>query len=174
MGFSGLILVTVVAFPSYADVWGPAVAVLAALTMTVGNVAALRQRADRDRSAVRLLAWSSVAQAGYLLVPIAAAAYSSDEQIGSTVAYALMYAVVNLGAFAVAALVSRTHPGNRVDDYRGLYATRPSPPSRSASSCSAWPDCRPASSGSSRRSPSSRRPSTRVSAGSPSSWPSTS
>ncbi|WP_439082430.1 NADH-quinone oxidoreductase subunit N [Streptomyces sp. WL006] len=125
VGFSGLILVTVVAFPSYADVWGPALAVLAALTMTVGNVAAVRQRADRARSAVRLLAWSSVAQAGYLLVPIAAAAYSSDEQIGSTVAYALMYAVVNLGAFAVAALVSRTHPGNRLTDYRGLYATRP-------------------------------------------------
>ncbi|MFJ2009876.1 NADH-quinone oxidoreductase subunit N [Streptomyces globisporus] len=125
VGFSGLILVTVIAFPSYADVWGPALAVLAALTMTVGNVAALRQNATRARSAVRLLAWSSVAQAGYLLVPIAAAAYSSDEQIGSTVAYALMYAVVNLGAFAVAALVARTHPGNRLSDYRGLYATRP-------------------------------------------------
>ncbi|MFC9246690.1 NADH-quinone oxidoreductase subunit N [Streptomyces sp. NPDC057136] len=125
VGFSGLILVTVIAFPSYADVWGPAVAVLAALTMTIGNVAALRQSATRARSAVRLLAWSSVAQAGYLLVPIAAAAYSSDEQIGSTVAYALMYAVVNLGAFAVAALVARTHPGNRISDYRGLYATRP-------------------------------------------------
>ena len=125
VGFSGLILVTVIAFPSYADVWGPAVAVLAALTMTIGNVAALRQSATRARSAVRLLAWSSVAQAGYLLVPIAAAAYSSDEQIGSTVAYALMYAVVNLGAFAVAAVVARTHPGNRISDYRGLYATRP-------------------------------------------------
>lgn len=36
-----------------------------------------------------------------------------------------MYAVVNLGAFAVAALVARTRPGNRLDDYRGLYATRP-------------------------------------------------
>lgn len=125
VGFSGLILVTVIAFPSYADVWGPALAVLAALTMTIGNVAALRQNADRARSAVRLLAWSSVAQAGYLLVPIAAAAYSSDDQIGSTVAYALMYAVVNLGAFAVAAVVARTHPGNRLSDYRGLYATRP-------------------------------------------------
>ncbi|MGW8884789.1 NADH-quinone oxidoreductase subunit N [Streptomyces sp. NPDC055749] len=125
VGFSGLILVTVIAFPSYADVWGPAVAVLAALTMTIGNVAAIRQSATRARSAVRLLAWSSVAQAGYLLVPIAAAAYSSDEQIGSTVAYALMYAVVNLGAFAVAALVARTHPGNRISDYRGLYASRP-------------------------------------------------
>ena len=74
VGFSGLILVTVVAFPSYADVWGPALAVLAALTMTVGNVGALRQRATRAYSAVRLLAWSSVGQAGYLLVPIAAAA----------------------------------------------------------------------------------------------------
>ncbi|MET9721989.1 NADH-quinone oxidoreductase subunit N [Streptomyces zaomyceticus] len=125
VGFTGLILVTVVAFPSYADVWGPALAVLAALTMTAGNVAALRQVSTRAWSAVRLLAWSSVAQAGYLLVPIAAAAYSSDDQIGATVAYALMYAVVNLGAFAVVALVARRHPGNRVEDYRGLYAASP-------------------------------------------------
>lgn len=145
VGFSGLILVAVVAFPSYGDVWGPVLAVLAALTMTVGNAGALRQSATRARSAVRLLAWSSVAQAGYLLVPIAAAAYGAGagagtgaveaagagagglggERIGSTVAYALMYAVVNLGAFAVAALVARTKPLNRLSDYRGLYARRP-------------------------------------------------
>ncbi|MEV0774838.1 NADH-quinone oxidoreductase subunit N [Streptomyces sp. NPDC050428] len=125
VGFSGLILVTVIAFPSHSDVWGPAVAVLAALTMTVGNVAALRQSATRAWSAVRLLAWSSVAQAGYLLVPIAAAAYAGTDQIGSTVAYALMYAVVNLGAFAVAALVARTKPLNRLSDYRGLASERP-------------------------------------------------
>ncbi|MGW0652745.1 NADH-quinone oxidoreductase subunit N [Streptomyces sp. 2-1] len=127
VGFSGLILVTVIALPSYADVWGPALAALAALTMTVGNVGALRQRSTRAYSAVRLLAWSSVGQAGYLLVPIAAAAYSEDAEkaIGSTVAYALMYAAVNLGAFAVAALVARTKPLNRVSDYRGLYASRP-------------------------------------------------
>lgn len=61
-GFSGLILVTVIAFRPFAEVWGAAVAVLAALTMTAGNAAALRQRADHPRSAVRLLAWSSVAQ----------------------------------------------------------------------------------------------------------------
>ncbi|MEU0675976.1 NADH-quinone oxidoreductase subunit N [Streptomyces sp. NPDC006172] len=127
VGFSGLILVTVVAFPSYADVWGPALAALAALTMTVGNVGALRQQATRAYSAVRLLAWSSVGQAGYLLVPIAAAAYSDDPQhpIGSTVAYALTYAAVNLGAFAVAALVGRTRPQNRLADYRGLHAKNP-------------------------------------------------
>ncbi|MGY0059484.1 NADH-quinone oxidoreductase subunit N [Streptomyces sp. LZ34] len=130
VGFSGLILVTVLAFPAYADVWGPAVALLAALTMTAGNVAALRQRPERAHSAVRLLAWSSVGQAGYLLVPIAAAGYADSSgdaahAVGSTVAYALMYAAVNLGAFAVAALVSRTHPTGRLSDYRGLYASRP-------------------------------------------------
>jgi NADH-quinone oxidoreductase subunit N len=127
VGFSGLILITVVALPSYADVWGPALAALAALTMTVGNVGALRQQATRAYSAVRLLAWSSVGQAGYLLVPIAAAAYSGDAEksIGSTVAYALMYGAVNLGAFAVAALVGRTKSLNRLADYRGLYASSP-------------------------------------------------
>ncbi|MGW7020838.1 NADH-quinone oxidoreductase subunit N [Streptomyces decoyicus] len=127
VGFSGLILVTVQGFPTYANVWGPALAVLAALTMTVGNVAALRQDPRRAHSAVRLLAWSSVGQAGYLLVPIAAAGFTDDpaHAIGSTVAYALMYAAVNLGAFAVAALVARTRPANRITDYRGLYHQRP-------------------------------------------------
>ncbi|MBH1935098.1 NADH-quinone oxidoreductase subunit N [Streptomyces sp. AV19] len=127
VGFTGIALVTVVAFPSYANVWGPALAVLAAVTMTAGNVAALRQRPDRRHGAVRLLAWSSVGQAGYLLVPLAAAGYAREpgRAIGSTVAYALMYAAVNLGAFAVAALVARTNPAQRLADYRGLYARRP-------------------------------------------------
>ncbi|MCC3652344.1 NADH-quinone oxidoreductase subunit N [Streptomyces sp. S07_1.15] len=126
-GFSGLILVAVLAFPSHAEVWGPVVAVLAALTMTAGNAAALRQNPGRAHSAVRLLAWSSVGQAGYLLVPIAAAAYTDDpnDAIGTTVAYALMYAVVNLGAFGVTALVARTHPEGRITDFRGLWAARP-------------------------------------------------
>jgi NADH-quinone oxidoreductase subunit N len=126
-GFSGLILVTVVAFRPYHNVWGPALGVLAALTMTVGNVGALRQRPDSERSAVRLLAWSSIGQAGYLLVPLAAAssADSPAHTVGTTVAYALMYGVVNLGAFAVAALVTRSAPRGRITDYRGLYASRP-------------------------------------------------
>ncbi|WP_333771319.1 NADH-quinone oxidoreductase subunit N [Streptomyces sp. IBSBF 2435] len=127
VGFSGLILVTVVAFRPYTSVWGPAIGVLAALTMTVGNVGALRQRPGAPRGAVRLLAWSSVGQAGYLLVPLAAAASADSpaHEIGTTVAYALMYGVVNLGAFAVVALVERTAPHSRLTDYRGLYASRP-------------------------------------------------
>ncbi|MFC7218992.1 NADH-quinone oxidoreductase subunit N [Streptomyces polyrhachis] len=126
-GFSGLVLVCLLAFPAYREVWAPALAVLAALTMTVGNVAALRQRAAAPASAVRLLAWSSVAQAGYLLVPIAAAGYAADRgadparTVGATVAYALMYAVVNLGAFAALAATGK----RRVADLRGLGATRP-------------------------------------------------
>ncbi|MFC1438081.1 NADH-quinone oxidoreductase subunit N [Streptacidiphilus sp. N1-10] len=122
-GLSGLALVAVVGFHPYGRTWGLALAVLAALTMTLGNAAALRQRSDTAHSAVRLLAWSSVAQAGYLLVPIAAAGYGSAEArdpLGATVAYAMIYGVVNLGAFAVVALVSR-----RIDDYRGLFAARP-------------------------------------------------
>jgi NADH-quinone oxidoreductase subunit N len=126
-GFSGLILVTVIAFRPYDEVWGPAIGVLAALTMTVGNVGALRQRPGVARSAVRLLAWSSIGQAGYLLVPLAAAsgADSPAHEIGTTVAYALMYGVVNLGAFAVAALVTRGAPEGRLTDYRGLFSSRP-------------------------------------------------
>ncbi|MFF0723673.1 NADH-quinone oxidoreductase subunit N [Streptomyces sp. NPDC004134] len=127
VGFSGLILVTVLAFPAYDEVWGPAIAVLAALTMTAGNVAALRQRVGAPHSAVRLLAWSSVAQAGYLLVPIAAAAYADEPEraVGATLSYALMYGVVNLGAFAVvAAVAAKGGRGGRITDYRGLAATR--------------------------------------------------
>src|SRR4030095_836014 len=66
-GSAGLLQVTFVAFPSYARYWAPAFAVLAAFTMLLGNVIALAQT-----NIVRLLAYSSVAQAGYLLVPFAA------------------------------------------------------------------------------------------------------
>ncbi|MEQ4208120.1 NADH-quinone oxidoreductase subunit N [Actinopolymorpha sp. B9G3] len=129
-GFVGLLLVVSIAFPSYAGVWAPVVAVLAALTMTLGNLVALRQR-----NAVRLLAWSSVAQAGYLLVPLGAASAASsavtsggegsaagaDGLLQATVAYLLIYAVVNLGAFSVVAVTA----GGRGSDARGSAGGRP-------------------------------------------------
>jgi NADH-quinone oxidoreductase subunit N len=122
-GFAGLALVTSIALRPYGHTWGLLLAVLAAVTMTAGNVAALRQRSDSAQGAVRLLAWSSVAQAGYLLVPLAAAGYAGNPRpLGATVAYALIYGLVNLGAFGVAALVARTSPANRLDDYQGLFA----------------------------------------------------
>ncbi|MFK0193491.1 NADH-quinone oxidoreductase subunit N [Kitasatospora sp. NPDC090308] len=117
-GLSGLALVTTLAFRPYGHTWGLVLAVLAALTMTAGNAAALRQRPDTPHGAVRLLAWSSVGQAGYLLVPLAAAGYAdSAEPLGATVAYALIYGLVNLGAFGAVALVGGS---GRLDGFRGL------------------------------------------------------
>src|SRR3954453_20908792 len=101
-GLAGIAIVLVGFGPAMADTWRVFVAVAAALTMTVGNLAALRQR-----HLVRLLAWSSVAQAGYLLVPIAAAGGSDvGDDLAALQAYALMYAIVNIGAFAVVVAVS--------------------------------------------------------------------
>jgi NADH-quinone oxidoreductase subunit N len=93
--------------------------------MTVGNAVALRQR-----HAVRLLAWSSIAQAGYLLVPLGVASTDPTPAVlasalSATVAYVCIYAVVNLGAFGVVAVVARHRPEGRLDQYRGLVRTEP-------------------------------------------------
>jgi NADH-quinone oxidoreductase subunit N len=123
-GFVGLILVFSYALPSLAATWSPVLAVLAALTMTVGNVLALWQQ-----HAVRLLAWSSVAQAGYMLVPFGAVAAASraelSEVLSRSVGYLVVYAIINLGAFAVAAVVGTRHVGQRLTDYRGLVREEP-------------------------------------------------
>ena len=120
-GFVGLALLLTEGFGPYADVWAPVVAVLAALTMTVGNLVALRQR-----HAVRLLAWSSIAQSGYVLVPLGAAGKGNvDDVLPATVAYVLAYAVMNLGAFSVVTLMGRHRPTNELEDYRGLGRTEP-------------------------------------------------
>ena len=120
-GFVGLMLVLGVALPGLADSWAPVVAVMAALTMTVGNVLALRQD-----HAVRLLAWSSVAQAGYILVPFGAVRPGAvGLALSGSLGYLAVYAFVNLSAFAVAAVVGTRHPEQRLSDYRGLVAEEP-------------------------------------------------
>ncbi len=120
-GFVGLALLLTEGFAPYVDSWGPAVAVVAAVTMTVGNLAALRQT-----RAVRLLAWSSVAQSGYMLVPLGSAvAGDVDAVLPATVAYVVAYAVMNLGAFSVVTLVGRHREANALADYRGLGRTEP-------------------------------------------------
>lgn len=111
-GLAGITILFVRFFPAYTVHWSSVVAVVAALTMTVGNLAALRQQ-----HAVRLLAWSSVAQAGYLLVPLAAGGHAAD--IGALQAYALMYAVANLGAFAVVTYVT-AQGRTTIAEYTGL------------------------------------------------------
>ncbi|MFI6995812.1 NADH-quinone oxidoreductase subunit N [Nonomuraea wenchangensis] len=120
-GFAGLILVLATALPGQAGTWGPVVAILSALTMTAGNLLALRQR-----SAVRLLAWSSVAQSGYVLAPLAVTGtIGAQAAVGASVAYLVIYAAMNLGAFAVVLLVARTAGRNELDDYRGLAFRSP-------------------------------------------------
>ncbi|MGW0658032.1 NADH-quinone oxidoreductase subunit N [Streptodolium elevatio] len=126
-GFAGLLLVAGIALRPYAHVWGPALAVLAALTMTVGNVVAVRV-ATGSGDAVRLLAWSSIAQSGYVLVPFGTAAGDGAdlaERLPASVAYLAVYAVMNLGAFAVVTAVGRDRPTGLVSDYRALLRARP-------------------------------------------------
>lgn len=126
-GFAGLIVLLLLGFRPYADVWGPVVAVLAAVTMTVGNLVALRQW-----HLVRLLAWSTVAQAGYLLVPLGAAAAARGrhnpflpDAVQATLTYLGIYVAMNLGAFTCAAIVMRRHPRGAIDDFRGLVRSAP-------------------------------------------------
>jgi NADH-quinone oxidoreductase subunit N len=101
-GFAGLAITVTLGFPSYAHVWGPLLGVLAAVTMTLGNLVALRQRHP-----VRLLAWSSVAQSGYMLAPLAVGSKRLPEAVAATAGYVSLYAVMNLGAFAVVTAVAR-------------------------------------------------------------------
>jgi NADH-quinone oxidoreductase subunit N len=121
-GFAALLLVTWT-FAGWAQVWAPVVAVLAGATMLVGNLVALRQT-----SAIRLLAWSSIAQAGYILVPLAAVSGSIEwGTLVSTavIGYLAAYAAMNLGAFGVVAMVKRLEGVDRLVDYRGLARRRP-------------------------------------------------
>jgi NADH-quinone oxidoreductase subunit N len=113
-GFAGLVLV-LGAFGYWSRIWAPMIAVLAAFTMLVGNVAALRQT-----RAVRLLAWSSIAQAGYVLVPLGAIAAGWDGALPALVAYLAAYAAMNLGAFSVVAVVARRRPRVKLSDFDGL------------------------------------------------------
>jgi NADH-quinone oxidoreductase subunit N len=122
-GLAGLLLVVALGFRPYTDVWAPVMAVLAAASMTVGNLVALRQR-----HAVRLLAWSSVAQGGFMLVPLGALTAGggdTGEILSATVAYLLIYGVMNLGAFACVTVVARHRPAQLLSDYRALARTEP-------------------------------------------------
>src|SRR6266852_698468 len=101
--------------------WLGALAIMAALTMTIGNVVAIAQN-----NVKRMLAYSSIAHAGYALVGFVAAGAAADaEQRSAALAavafYLLTYALMNMGAFAVVTLIARS--GDRrteVEDYNGI------------------------------------------------------
>lgn len=106
---------------SYASVMSPGwigiVVILSAVTMTYGNFAALAQR-----NLKRMLAYSSIAHAGYMLVGVAAAGVSvrRQESAGSVLFYLIIYGFSNIGAFAVAAWLARDKQSDDIDDLNGL------------------------------------------------------
>ena len=110
------------------DLWWPVVWVLAVASMTLGNLAALRQT-----NVVRLLAYSSVAQGGFMLVPFAAAGIAgakgdfgqADTAFGAVVVYLLVYGAMNLGAFAVVITAARRTRSAEISSFAGLFQTSP-------------------------------------------------
>ena len=122
-GFAGLLQLMFVAFVGQATFWAPIFAVLSVLTMTLGNLVALRQR-----QTIRLLAYSGIAQSGYILLPFAlvsANAAVNQKSFQAAVVYILIYAVMNIGAYAVATAVAERKPSLQVEDFAGLAKTAP-------------------------------------------------
>jgi NADH-quinone oxidoreductase subunit N len=121
-GFVALILLVYLAFPQAIDVYRPFIWVMAALTMTVGNVVALRQT-----NIVRLLAYSSISQGGFILMPLVVAGSpgSAEPSLRAIVVYLIIYAATNLGAFAVVIAVSRKTRSGEISSFGGLFGYAP-------------------------------------------------
>jgi len=116
--FAVLLRITFSGFPAMEHRWSVLIWLLAALSMTIGNLGALKQTDVK-----RMLAYSSIAHAGYLLV-----AFTAFPQAGVAAAcfYTAAYAAMNVGAFAVVTQVGGYDETLRtVDDYRGLATRRP-------------------------------------------------
>ncbi|CAB4609152.1 unannotated protein [freshwater metagenome] len=122
-GFVAILNVLFIGFYGRHDVWEPLMWALAALSMTVGNLIALRQT-----NVVRMLAYSGIAQAGYILAPLAVAGATlgtGGEALRSIVVYLLIYAGMNLGAFAVVLAVARKTRSAEIKSFGGLFSYAP-------------------------------------------------
>ncbi len=116
--FAAFVRVFLHAFEGLRGDWSTLLWVIAALTMTVGNVLALAQRNMK-----RMLAYSSIAHAGYILVALVASGAAGG---AAALFYLLVYSFMTLGAFGVvAAFGSVGEPNETLDDYAGLGFRRP-------------------------------------------------
>jgi NADH-quinone oxidoreductase subunit N len=116
--FALLLRVVYEMFPNLRSIWAPLLWIVAVLSMTVGNLAALRQQ-----NVKRMLAYSAIAHAGYLL-----AAFAGSGSIGIAAAsfYIAAYAAMNVGIFAVLTLVAGYDEHlSLIDDFRGLMYRSP-------------------------------------------------
>jgi NADH-quinone oxidoreductase subunit N len=117
-GFAALLRVFGVAFPLYRSDWRPAVWALAVLSLVVGSVAAVIQTDVK-----RILAYSSIAHAGYVLMGFQAGTSRGRE---AALLYLFVYAFMTIGAFAVITVAARRGDDRHsLDDYRGLALERP-------------------------------------------------
>jgi NADH-quinone oxidoreductase subunit N len=117
-GFVALIRILQTAFPYWKSEWGLLLAIIAVLTMFWGNMAALAQK-----SVKRMLAYSSIAHAGYIAIGVAVA---TSAGYSSVLFYLLCYTLMNIGAFAVILAMGRKGELNEdMDDYAGLIHRKP-------------------------------------------------
>jgi NADH-quinone oxidoreductase subunit N len=122
-GFAGLLQLIFVAFIGQHEFWVPIFAFLSIATMTIGNLVALQQR-----QFVRLLAYSGIAQAGYMLLPFALVTNDpalNQQAFAASTAYILVYGIMNLGAFAVAVALSKRSPRLLLSDFAGVARVAP-------------------------------------------------
>jgi len=119
-GFVALINIVYFCFIVRADIIEPVFFVLAVLSMTVGNLIALRQT-----NVVRMLAYSGIAQAGFMLAPFVVADELPIASRQAVVVYLVIYAAMNLGAFAVVIAVARKTRSAEIDSFGGLFSYMP-------------------------------------------------
>jgi NADH-quinone oxidoreductase subunit N len=121
-GFVALVVLLYTAFPLAQDIWQPFIWVLSALTMTIGNVLALKQH-----NIVRMIAYSSISQGGFVLMPLAVAglAGSGTTALRSVVLYMIVYAATNLGVFAIILAVANKTRSGEISSYGGLFSYAP-------------------------------------------------
>jgi NADH-quinone oxidoreductase subunit N len=116
-GFAVLIRLFTVAFPAISSDWSLILAVLATLTMTVGNLIALTQKSIK-----RMLAYSSIAHAGYAMIGVVA---FSQLGLASVVFYLIGYVLTNLLAFGIVGIVGRVTGSDDFQAYSGLSRRNP-------------------------------------------------
>ncbi|MDC0349804.1 NADH-quinone oxidoreductase subunit N, partial [bacterium] len=121
-GFVALMNLIFVGFHSQNAVYAPALWILAALSMTIGNLTALRQD-----NLIRLMAYSGVAQAGFMLAALSVAGEGDAAQrsASAVVTYLIIYAAMNLGAFAIILTVARRTASAQISSFNGLFQWSP-------------------------------------------------
>ena len=121
-GFALLIRTLAIGFPGLQPEWTNGLAVLAMVSMTIGNLAALRQT-----NVKRLLAYSSIAQAGYILIGLATPATSGGPFTGinAVLIYLFAYIFTNVGAFVTVAAVEQATGSVELKDWSGLVRRQP-------------------------------------------------